>query len=196
MKWKALGQCKHFLERYQKARTDPLYARYVAEFKTRGHRAADDQPILAALTAHEVRDRSQRGILPKGTFEIAGGALLCGLLRTARGGAWWCSAKHTGFIPEFVADVATMLTKDIEVTVVHPQAFLTVPAGEVAPPTRQRGDQDGMPPLGQTRTVVPSISPPGSRHPLSQLKDAVEVTPLIRLGTFARGSPVFRFAIC
>jgi hypothetical protein len=91
-----------------------------------------------------------------------------------------------------------MLTKDIEVTVAHPQAFPTVPAGGVAPPTRRRGDEDGMPPLGQTRTVVPSISPPEADILVELLKDAVEVTPPLScaLGTFARGSPVFRFAIC
>lgn len=33
-------------------------------------------------------ERTQRGIFPKGTFELTTGPHLCGLLRTERGGAW------------------------------------------------------------------------------------------------------------
>jgi hypothetical protein len=65
-----------------------------------------------AWAAFHIWDRTQRGIFPKGTFELTGGALLCGLIRTARGGDWWRSAKLITFIPEFVADVDTMLAKD------------------------------------------------------------------------------------
>jgi hypothetical protein len=57
-------------------------------------------------------ERTQRGIFPKGTFELAVGPHLSGLLKTERGGAWWRSAKHTGFIPGFVADVDAVLAKD------------------------------------------------------------------------------------
>jgi hypothetical protein len=39
--------------------------------------------------------------------------LLDNVLRTARGGAWWRSAKNAGFIPEFVADVDAMPANDI-----------------------------------------------------------------------------------
>lgn len=67
-----------------------------------------------AWAAYHIWDRTQRGIFPKGTFELTGGALLCGLLSTARGGAWWRGAKHIGFVPGFVADVDAMLTKDVE----------------------------------------------------------------------------------
>jgi hypothetical protein len=90
------------------------------------------EQLLAENTwaAFHIWDRTQRGIFPKGTFELTGGPLLCGLLRTARGGSWWRSAKHTGFIPGFVAAVDTMLAKDIEVSVVHAQASPPVPAGE------------------------------------------------------------------
>jgi hypothetical protein len=79
------------------------------------------EQVLAenAWAAYHIWDRTQRGIFPKGTFELTGGALLCGLLRTARGGAWWRSAKHTGFIPGFVADVDAMLAKDVEAPVVQ-----------------------------------------------------------------------------
>jgi len=65
-----------------------------------------------AWAAFHIWDRTQRGIFPKGTFELTGGALLCGVLRTVRGGAWWRGAKHTGFIPAFVADVDAMLAKE------------------------------------------------------------------------------------
>jgi len=66
-----------------------------------------------AWAAFHIWDRTQRGIFPKGTFELTGGVLLCGLLRTVRGGAWWGSAKHIGFIPGFVADVDAMLAKRV-----------------------------------------------------------------------------------
>lgn len=73
------------------------------------------EQVLAenAWAAYHIWDRTQRGIFPRGTFELTGGALLRGLLGTARGGTWWESAKQTGFIPGFVADVDAMLVKDI-----------------------------------------------------------------------------------
>jgi hypothetical protein len=57
-------------------------------------------------------ERTQRGIFPKGTFELTSGPLLSGLLTTVRGGAWWRTAKHVGFIPAFVADVDAVLVRD------------------------------------------------------------------------------------
>ena len=103
--------------------------RDIAELMTaglRGERALDaaDQlrleQMLAeyAWAAFHIWDRTQRGIFPKGTFESTAGPLLCGLLRTARGGAWWRSAKHTGFIPGFVLDVDAVLAKNSGVSVV------------------------------------------------------------------------------
>ena len=97
--------------------------RDIAELMTaglHGERALDaaDQlrleQMLAenAWAAFHIWDRTQRGIFPKGTFEATGGALLYGLLRTPRGGAWWRSAKHTGFIPGFVLDVDAVLAKN------------------------------------------------------------------------------------
>jgi hypothetical protein len=73
------------------------------------------EQVLAenAWAAYHIWDRTQRGIFPRGTFELTGGALLRGLLGTARGGSWWHSAKQTGFVPGFVADVDAMLVKDI-----------------------------------------------------------------------------------
>src|SRR5439155_5100227 len=46
-----------------------------------------------AWAAFHIWDRTQRGVFPKGAFEATAGALLCGLLRTMRGEAWWHSAK-------------------------------------------------------------------------------------------------------
>ena len=73
------------------------------------------EQVLAenAWAAYHIWDRTQRGIFPRGTFELTGGALLRGLLGTARGGSWWHSAKQTGFVPGFVVDVDAMLVKDI-----------------------------------------------------------------------------------
>jgi hypothetical protein len=97
--------------------------RDIAEFMTaglHGERAMDaaDQlrleQMLAehAWAAFHIWDRTQRGIFPKGTFEATGGALLCGLFKTAGGAAWWRSAKQTGFPPGFVLDVDAVLAKD------------------------------------------------------------------------------------
>src|SRR6266404_7461635 len=62
-----------------------------------------------AWAAFHIWDRTQRGIFPKGTFEATAGVMLCDLFWTARGGAWWASAKNKGFIPAFVADVDALL---------------------------------------------------------------------------------------
>lgn len=64
-----------------------------------------------AWASFHIWDRTQRGVFPKGTFELTAGPLLCDLLGTARGGTWWRSAKHTGFIPGFVSDVDAVLAK-------------------------------------------------------------------------------------
>jgi hypothetical protein len=62
-----------------------------------------------AWAAYHIWDRTQRGVFPTGTFELTGGALLCLVLKTPRGGAWWQGAKNVSFIPQFVADVDAML---------------------------------------------------------------------------------------
>jgi hypothetical protein len=67
-----------------------------------------------AWASFHIWDRTQRGVFPKGTFEATAGAMICDLLRTPRGEAWWCSAKHVGFIPGFVADVDALLAKNSE----------------------------------------------------------------------------------
>jgi hypothetical protein len=96
--------------------------RDIAELMTDGlggHRALDraDQLRLeqmlqeSAWASFHIWDRTQRGVFPKGTFEHTGGAYLCRLLRTERGGAWWQDAKHVGFMPGFVADVDAMLAR-------------------------------------------------------------------------------------
>jgi hypothetical protein len=67
-----------------------------------------------AWACYHIWDRTQRGIFPKGTFELTGGAYLAGILAAQRGAAWWRSAKHIGFVPDFVADVDAMLVKHTE----------------------------------------------------------------------------------
>ena len=62
-----------------------------------------------AWAAFHIWDRTQRGIFPKGTFESTGGAYLCAMLATKRGGRWWLRAKHFAFLPGFVADVDRQL---------------------------------------------------------------------------------------
>jgi hypothetical protein len=97
--------------------------RDIAELMTaglHGERALDaaDQLRLEQMlqenlwASFHIWERTQRGIFPKGTFELAVGPHLIGLLRTERGGAWWENSKHTGFIPAFVADVDALLAKD------------------------------------------------------------------------------------
>jgi hypothetical protein len=72
-------------------------------------------------------DRMQRGIFPQGTFELTGGAYLRTVLLTVRGGAWWRSARNSGFIPAFAADVDAMLAKSAE-----PAASQAAPLHELA----------------------------------------------------------------
>src|SRR6266404_9917696 len=62
-----------------------------------------------AWASFHIWDRTQRGVFPKGTFEATAGVMLCDLLRTSRGGAWWAGAKNKGFIPAFVVDVDALL---------------------------------------------------------------------------------------
>ena len=96
--------------------------RDLAEFMTAGLHggsamdAADQlrlEQLLAehAWAAFHIWDRTQRGVFPKGTFELTAGPLLRDLLGTERGGAWWHSAKNAGFIPAFVVDVDAVLEK-------------------------------------------------------------------------------------
>src|SRR5437764_15214223 len=72
----------------------------------------EQMPAENAWAAFHIWERTQRGIFPKGTFELTAGPFLSGLLRTARGETWWHSAKHEGFIPGFVLDVDAILAKD------------------------------------------------------------------------------------
>src|SRR5438270_9358621 len=88
--------------------------RDVAELMTgglHGERALDaaDQLRLEQMLAEtawasfHIWERTERGIFPKGTFELSCGAHLCGLLSTAAGEIWWRNAKQTGFPPAFVS---------------------------------------------------------------------------------------------
>ena len=96
--------------------------RDIAELMTvglAGERALDaaDQLRLEQMLAEHtwasfhIWDRTQRGVFSKGTFEVTAGPLLCTLLKTPRGEAWWRSAKHAGFIPAFALDVDALLAK-------------------------------------------------------------------------------------
>jgi hypothetical protein len=71
-----------------------------------------------AWASFHIWDRTQRGVFPKGTFEATAAPLLCDVLGTARGGTWWRTAKHIGFIPGFVSDVDAVLAKSSEASVV------------------------------------------------------------------------------
>jgi len=55
--------------------------------------------------------RERSAFFPKGTFELTTGPHLSGLLKTVRRRSLWHSAKHTGFIPGFVADVDAVLAR-------------------------------------------------------------------------------------
>ena len=103
--------------------------RDIAELMTagiHGERALDaaDQLRLEqmlqenAWASFHIWDRTRRGVFPKGTFEATAGVMMCDLLRTQRGEAWWRSAKHVGFIPGFVADVDALLAKNSGVSTV------------------------------------------------------------------------------
>ena len=103
--------------------------RDIAELMTAGlygERAMDraDQLRLEQMLAEQawaafhIWDRTHRGIFPKGTFEVTGGALLDSLLRTPGGRNWWHSGRHIGFPPGFVSDVDAMLAKDSAASVV------------------------------------------------------------------------------
>ena len=63
-----------------------------------------------AWAAFHIWDRTRRGVFPKGTFELTGGALLCSVLATPRGGAWCKGAKGYGFYQAFVTDVDAQLS--------------------------------------------------------------------------------------
>jgi hypothetical protein len=64
-----------------------------------------------AWASFHIWERTQRGIFPKGTFELSCGAHLCGLFTTTRGGTWWRTAKQIAFPPAFVSDVDALLGK-------------------------------------------------------------------------------------
>src|SRR5213082_1650028 len=78
--------------------------RDIAELMTAGLRgesaldAADQLRLEHFLNEHlwasfHIWDRTQRGVFPKGTFELSTGRHLAGLLLTSRGGTWWSHAK-------------------------------------------------------------------------------------------------------
>jgi len=122
----ALQRSEHnsTMEQWTVTRMAIVENRDIAELMTAGLHgeaavdAADQlrlEQLLAenAWAAFHIWDRTKRGIFPKGTFELTGGALLCDLIRTRRGGEWWSGAKLKSFIPEFVADVDRVIAKAV-----------------------------------------------------------------------------------
>src|SRR3954453_9987248 len=96
--------------------------RDIAELMTSGLRgentidAADQLRLDMFLNeqlwaAFHIWDRTQRGVFPKGTFELSTGRHLAGLLLTSRGGTWWSHAKSTAFPPPFVSDVDAVVAR-------------------------------------------------------------------------------------
>jgi hypothetical protein len=123
----ALQRSEHnsTMEQWTVTRMAIVEHRDIAELMTAGLHgevavdAADQlrlEQLLAenAWAAFHIWDRTRRGIFPKGTFELTGGALLCGLIRTKRGGEWWSGAKMKSFLPEYVADVDRVIAKDVQ----------------------------------------------------------------------------------
>jgi len=123
----ALQRSEHnsTMEQWTVTRMAIVEHRDIAELMTAGLHgevavdAADQlrlEQLLAenAWAAFHIWDRTKRGIFPKGTFELTGGALLCGLIRTKRGGEWWSGAKMKSFLPEYVADVDRVIAKDVQ----------------------------------------------------------------------------------
>jgi len=107
--------------------------RDIAEFMTSGLSGeseldAADQLRLEqmlgeyAWASFHIWDRTQRGVFPKGTFEMTAGVMLSDVLGTKRGAAWWRDAKKAGFIPAFVADVDAVLAR---APAVAPEPLLT-----------------------------------------------------------------------
>jgi hypothetical protein len=65
-----------------------------------------------AWASFHIWDRTQRGVFPKGTFELSTGQYLRDILRTTRGETWWRKARNSGFPPPFVAAVDAVLATD------------------------------------------------------------------------------------
>src|SRR2546421_11096999 len=122
---RALQRTEHnsTMEQWTVIRQAIAQNRDIAELMTaglQGERTLDSadqlrlEQMLAeqAWAAFHIWDRTQRGIFPNGTFEATGGALLCGLLKTAGGGAWWGTAQKIGFPPGVVSDVDAVLARN------------------------------------------------------------------------------------
>src|SRR6476659_1089785 len=84
--------------------------RDIAELMTAGLRgesaldAADQLRLEHFLNENlwasfHIWDRTQRGVFPKGTFELSVGQYLKEIFATARGSAWWATAKKSAFPP-------------------------------------------------------------------------------------------------
>ena len=94
--------------------------RDIAELMTiglRGEREIDavDQVRIEQMleeyvwAAYHIWEKTQRGVFPKGTFELMSRSILSTVLRTERGRNWWRSVKPVDSLPGFVADVESMI---------------------------------------------------------------------------------------
>ena len=121
---RALQRAEHnsTMEQWTVIRQAIAQNRDIAELMTsglKGERSLDaaDQLRLEqvlqenAWASFHIWERTQRGIFPKGTFELSCGAHLCSLLSTEFGRKWWRNAKQIGFPPAFVSDVDAVLTR-------------------------------------------------------------------------------------
>lgn len=94
--------------------------RDIAELMTAG--IAGDRPLDGAdqlrlelmlqqnvWAAFHIWDRTQRGVFPKGHFELTAGPRLCTILKSPFGAAWWAGSKNVGFVPNYVRDIDALL---------------------------------------------------------------------------------------
>src|SRR3954451_22035307 len=120
----ALQRAEHnsTMEQWTVVRMAVAKHRDIAELMTaglQGERALDaaDQLRLEHMlgenlwASFHIWERTQRGIFPKGTFELSTGQYVKELLTTVRGEAWWRTAKQTAFPPPFVSAVDALLAK-------------------------------------------------------------------------------------
>lgn len=121
----ALQRSEHnsAMSKWTVIRTTIAQKRELGELMTTGLRGGGtldvaDQLRLELLLAEftwaffHVWECTRSGVFPTGTFELAGESLLCDVLNTPQGSAWWRRDKRVGFTPEFVTAVDALLASD------------------------------------------------------------------------------------
>jgi hypothetical protein len=61
--------------------------------------------------AFHIWDREQRGIFPRGTFELTGAPLVLSLIEAPAGASWWRRSKNQAFLPPYVAVIDRLLER-------------------------------------------------------------------------------------